>query len=266
MARWGHFRYGQAHYDEPETTSPVRFKRTHMYDLHKPFINPFDDTAIAILHLTNFTADHLIRMNNNNTGGFLTARIAVTRTALDTVNTAFESDLTSLGVRKTSKSAKTDYRQTLRDGAADIMLTLQKQYGKKSNMLATFFPLGLTKFNAAQDDAVEKEWTSLITALTAHTAEVGAATVTQATNLKAGWLAVYAPSETTTAAKNAAMEVKNAARQALQLELCKNWLTIALQFPRQPEKLDVYMQPSLLSPHNPAPATPTPTPPAKPTP
>jgi len=266
MARWGHFYYGKAHYDEVETASPVRSKRTHMYDLHKPFNNPFDDTAIGIDNLVAFTSDHIGRMNDNNPGGFLTVRIAATQTAFGTVNTAFQADEGSLGQRKTSKAAKTAYRQTLKDGLAAIYITLQKQYGKSSPMLTTFFPQGLTAFNATRDDQMGNELTTLVAALTANQAQVGAQTVTDATALKTGWLAVYAPSETTTAAKNAAMEVKNAARQALQLELCKNWLTIALQFPRQPEKLDVYMQPSLLSPHNPAPATPTPTPPAKPTP
>lgn len=90
---------------------------------------------------------------------------------------------------------------------------------------------------------------------------MGAQTVTDATALKTGWVAVYTPSENASGTKDAAMLAKQAARQALQLELCKNWLTIALQFPRQPEKLDVYMQQSLLSSHNPAPTPPAPTPP-----
>ena len=261
MARWGHFFYGQAHYDEPDAAPPVRSKRTYMFDLHKPFNNPFDDTGIGLNNLLAFTTDNVGRMGANNPGGFLTARIAATNTALGAVNTAFQSDLGSLGSRKTAKSAKDDYRQTLVAGAGKIMVTLQNKYGRTSGMLDTFFPQGLSKFNKAPDDQVTNEWTTLIAALTAHAADVGAQTVTDATNLKTGWVAVYAPSESSTATKNSAMEAKQAARSALQLELWRNWLTIALQFPRQPEKLDVYMQQSLLSPHNPAPAPPAPTPP-----
>ena len=266
MARWGHFYYGNAHYDEVETASPVRSKHTHMYDLHKPFNNPFDDASISIFHLTAFATDHLVRANNNNTGAFLTARIAATQTALTAVNTAFQSDLTNLGARKTSKKAKDDYRQMLRTGAGEIMVAVQKQYGKNSAKVMTFFPQGLSTFNRVPDDEVTNEWTSLLAALTTHQAELGAQVVTDATALKTGWLAVYAPSETTSGAKDSTKDAKNTARRALQLELCKNWLTIALQFPRQPEMLDIYMQQSLLSPHNPAPADPTPTPPAAPNP
>lgn len=231
-----------------------------MYDLHKPFINPFDDPGIAINHLAAFTTDHLVKMNANNVGGFLTSRIPPTVAAFANVNTAFQSDFSSLGARKTSKKVKTDYRKTLADGAGKIMVTLENKYGKKSAMLTTFFPQGLGKFNRIPDDQVTNEWTSLIAALTAHTADVGAQTVTDATTLKNGWVAVYTPSENATGTKDSTMLAKQAARQALQLELYKNWLTIALQFPRQPEKLDVYMQQSLLSPHNPA------TPPTPPTP
>jgi len=266
MARWGQFFWGQAHYDEPGTSLPVSIHRTHMYDLHKPFNNPFDDAGIGINNLIAFTTDHLVKMNNNNTGAFLAARITATTTAFATVNTAFQSDLGKLGERKTSKKAKVNYRQTLRDGAADIMLALQKEYGKKSPMLTTFFPQGLSKFNAMPDDQVTNEWTTLIAALTTHTAEVGAQLVTDATSLKSGWMAVYTPSESASGAKDSTMTAKKAARQALQLELCKNWLTIALQFPRQPEKLDVYMQQSLLESHNPAPAETTPPSPTPPNP
>lgn len=261
MARWGQFYYGQAHYNEPEMAPPASILRTSMYDLHKPFINPFDAPSISINNLVAFTTDHLGRMTNNNTGGFLTTRIPATTTALGTVNTAFQSDLSKLGERKTSKQTKDNYRKTLVEGAGKIMVTLQQEYGKKSPMLATFFPQGLTKFNAVPDDQVTNEWNMLIAALTAHTAELGGQAATDATTLKNGWVAVYTPSETASGVKDATMGAKNAARQALQLELCKNWLTIALQFPRQPEKLDVYMQQSLLSPHNPAPTPPAPTPP-----
>jgi len=263
MARWGHFYYGKAHYDEVEAASPVRIKHTHMYDLHKPFNNPFDDIAISIDNLVAFTSDHLGRMNDNNTGGFLATRITATTTAFGNVNTAFQLDRGSLGERMTSKQAKKNYRKTLTDGLGAIFIALQKQYGKKSPMLKTFFPDGVSAMEKTRDDQMGNELTTLVTKLTANQAQVGAQVVTEATALKTGWLAVYAPSENTSAAKNATMGTKRTARVALQLELCKNWLTIALQFPRQPEMLDVYMQPSLLSPHNPSPDTPTPpTPPA----
>jgi hypothetical protein len=266
MAHWNSFHWDDgSRYDEAGTTTNNIIRRTHMYDLHKVLTNPFDDPGIGVNGLVAFTTDNISKMTGNNPGGIFTGRITATNTALTGVNTAFSADLGSLGARKTSKKAKDDYRKTLTDGAGKIMVTLQNKYGRKSAMLETFFPQGLSKFNKATDDQVTNEWTTLITALTAHSADVGAQTVTDATALKTGWVAVYAPSESSSGAKDTTMTAKNAARAALQLELFKNLLTIALQYPRQPEMLDQFMQQSLLQPHTQSPgASPTPPSPAPP--
>jgi hypothetical protein len=90
--------------------------------------------------------------------------------------------------------------------------------------------------------------------------QLGAPVVASATTLLSGWNAVYQPSESASSIKAAAMGGKNTARGALQLELFKNLLTIALQYPRQPEMVDVYMQQSLLEPHTKSTTTPPPSP------
>jgi len=59
---------------------------------------------------------------------------------------------------------------------------------------------------------------------------------------------------------NRSPAAKNAARAALQLELFKNLLTLALNFPAQPNQLDAYMQQSLLEDHPAAAPTPAPVP------
>ncbi len=69
---------------------------------------------------------------------------------------------------------------------------------------------------------------------------------------------MYAASETSSGAKTTTEEGKRNARLGLQLELFKNLLTLALNFPRQPEKLDLYMQQSLLEDHPHQPPAPPP--------
>ena len=261
MAHWGHFIYGQAHYDEPDnSTNPNIIKRTHMYDIHKVLTNPFDDPHIGLNGLLAFTTDHQGKMADNNTNGFLTARIAATNIAVVGVNTAFAADLGKLGERKTSKKDKDDYRASMTPAISKIYVTLQGKYGEKSSKLTEFFPNGRTGFNTATDDQVGNNLQTLITAVTAHVADFSQQLVTDATALLTGWNAVYTPSESSSGAKKTAMTAKNNARAALQLELFKNLLTIALQFPRQPEMLDLYMQQSLLEPHTPGTSTPPPAP------
>ena len=260
MARWGHFFYGQAHYDEPDNPTNPTIKRTHMYDLHKVLINPFDDPHISVDHLLSFTTDHLGKMTNNNAGGFLAARITATTTALGGMNTNVVTDEDKLGLRKGSKKAKDAFRKTLPAGVAKINGALVSQFGAGAPQIDECLPGGRSVFNACKDDQVANKLQTLVDGVTKYQTQLGAPVVTAATALLSGWNAVYQPSESASSIKDAAMGGKNTARGALQLELFRNLLTIALQYPRQPEMVDVYMQQSLLEPHTKSTTTPPPAP------
>ena len=102
--------------------------------------------------------------------------------------------------------------------------------------------------------------------VTARQAALGAALVTEVTGLLTQWQGIYAQSESSGGNATTSQEGKKLARENLQLMLFLNLLKLAEMFARQPEKLDLYMQQSLLEnhPHQP-PAPPTPpTPPPGP--
>ncbi len=98
--------------------------------------------------------------------------------------------------------------------------------------------------------------------MTAHVADLGAALVTTVTGLLSEWQAVYANSESSGGAATTSQEGKKLARENLQLMLFLNLLKLAEMFARQPEKLNLYMQQSLLeettAPEEEPPAPPTP--------
>lgn len=70
--------------------------------------------------------------------------------------------------------------------------------------------------------------------------------VAEATALKNAWAGIYAASEASSGAKTTTQEGKRLARENLQLMLFLNLLKVAEMFPRQPEKLPLYMQQHLL--------------------
>ena len=259
MAHWGHFRYGEAHYDEPDIIITTKIKPTHMRDLHVYPTNPFDDPHISMAELLAFTPDHVQRMSSTNPAMFA-ARITATNTALNGVSGAFTDDETKLALRKARILAKDNYRATLPAAAGKIALAVEAKYGEGSAEFVECFPHGRKIFSSCPDDEMANNLQTLINGVTALQPQLGAQPVTDATALLTGWNAVFAPSTTTTGAKTTSQAVKNAARAALQLELFKNLLTIALNFPRQPEQVDVYMQPSLLAPHTQSATTPPPAP------
>lgn len=82
--------------------------------------------------------------------------------------------------------------------------------------------------------------------MTTYQTTLGAPLVTKASAIKTSWVAIYAASENSTGAKTTTEEGKRLARENLQLMLYLNLCKLMEMFPRQPEKLSLYMQQSLL--------------------
>ncbi len=229
-----------------------------MRDLSRFLDNPFDDPNVSMDELIAFSTDHLQRMIANNPGALLNTRITATTTALAVVENCTTDDQTKLGLRKARKMAKDTFRKTLPDKVAMCQAVVVAKYGPNAPEVTECFPQGRKVFGDCTDDHVENHLQTLVNGLAAHQADLGAQVVSDASGLLSSWLAVYGASESSTAAKTTTQEGKAAARLNLQLELFKNLLTLALNFPRQTEKLALYMQQSLLEDQPAPPAPPTP--------
>lgn len=254
-------RYGAAFFD-----SGIRFDApdahpTSMRDLTRFLENPFDDRNISLDELLAFSTDHLERMIANNASGELSARITATTSALDLVEDSATDDQSKLGLRKARKVAKNAFRDALPVRVGKVMAGVSARYGPDSTVLIECCPQGRTVFSDCRDDKVKTHLEVLINAVTAHTADLGAPLVAEATAILTDWTAVYDESEGSTGAKTTTEAQKRAARENLQLMLFLNLLKLAEMWARQPEKLALYMQQSLLENHpaqpdEPAPPTP----------
>ena len=256
-------RFGFAFFD-----SGVRFDQpdahpTSMRTLASFLENPFDDDGISIAELIAFTTDHLQRMSANNAGGELSTRIAATTSSLAVVEDCVTDDQGRLGVRMARKQAKDDFREQIPTEVKRIEAGFIAAFGADSPILLEALPQGRTIFQTCRDDQVEVHLQTLLDAATTHQADLAPATLTQATTLKNNWVAIYQASEASTGAKTVTQEGKRLARENLQLMLFLNLLKLAEMFPRQPEKLSLYMMQHLLE--NPS-STPPPTPPTPPPP
>jgi hypothetical protein len=232
-----------------------------MRDLHTYLTDPFDDPHISTDELVAFATDHLARLIANNPAAVFADRITATTTALSNVAGAATDDKTKLALRKSKKQAKNAFRKALPAAIGKIYGTVQAKFGDSGAEMTECFPSGRTVFSNCTDGDLAHELQTLINGVTDYLAELGAPVLADATALLANWNAVYQTSATSTGNKATTQQAKSDARQALQLELFKNLLTLALNFPRQPEQLDVYMQQSLLSPHTPSATAPAPAPP-----
>ena len=231
-----------------------------MLDLHKYLTNPFNDDRISMDELVAFSTDHLARLIANNPAAVYAQRITATTAALNGVGGAFTDDRTKLALRMAKKQAKDDFRAALPAAIAKIYGAILTQFADDSAEMTECFPLGRSVFTSCTDGMLADELQTLLNGVTAHQAQLGAPVAAAATALVTGWTAVFQPSTTSAGNKVNAQNAKHAARAALQLELYKNLLTLALNFPDQPDELDVYMQQSLLWPHTPSTSTPAPAP------
>lgn len=244
-------------YDEPDPN--LNPSRT-MIQLSRFLDNPFDDAEISLDELIAFTTDHLQRMIANNPGALFNARITATTTMLAVVESCTTDDLTKLGLRKGAKLSKKTYREALPNNIARFHAAVVYKYGPNGPQVLHCFPQGRAIFGSCTDDKVENHLQTLLNGVTAHQGDLGAPVVADVGGLLSTWTAIYAASESSTGAKTTTEAGKKTARLNLQLELFKNLLTIALNFPRQPEKLPLYMQQSLLEDHPQQPDEPTPPP------
>lgn len=221
-----------------------------MRDLPSFFVNPFDDKEISLNELLAFSTDHLGRMTANNASGALSERITATTEALSRLLERVTEDLGQLGVRKARKQAKSKFRKALPAAVTKLVATVVAQYGDDTPQISECVPNGRSIFSTCRDDQVGAHLQTLITALTAHEADLGAQVVTKATELKTTWEGIYNESEAATATKARAEALKKEAREGLQLMLFLNLVKLTSLFPRQPEKVSLYMQQHLLE--NPA--------------
>lgn len=260
-------RFGFSFFD-----SGVRFGQpdahpTHMKQLAPMFEVPFDDPSIGSARLIAFATDNLQRMIANNPGNELDPRITATTSSLELYTDCLTDDQTKLGVRKSRKMAKDAFRESIPGSVAKFAGSIVAQYGSNAPELAECFPEGRTIFSTCRDDEVLQHLETLSNGVNAHVADLGAPLGTKVTQLIAAWVAIYNASETSAGQKTTTEAEKKMARNNLALMLFLNLVKLMEMFPRQPEKLALYMTQSLLEvPGSDEEEEPEPPPPAPPVP
>jgi len=211
-----------------------------MMNLHKYFSNAFNDKEISFTEILNYTAHHLAAMNANNPGALLNGRITATNVAL----VALESVVSDAGLRLAIQKAKTEGKVAFRDALpaniARIHAAVVAAFGPNAPEVTECFPEGRSVFNACRDEQLNNKLEILVAALVPKAAAVGQLHVNNAGGLLSAWTATHAAQGTAMATSGATDASRNAARAVLRLELFKNVLTLALNFPDDLAKADLY--------------------------
>ncbi len=217
-----------------------------MIDLKRYFINPFTDESISLNRLIDFASTHLSRMVANNPGALLNVRITATTTVLTTLDTSMSDNDIKLALRKAKVQAKDAFRAALGDNITRIHAGVVAAFGPVAPQLTECFPQGRGIFGSCPDDQLDDKLQQLLTCLTPMAAQVGQIHVDNVGGLLSTWIALLAAVDTASANKTTVESARRNARGALQLELFKNLLTLAVSFPNDLEKAGLYCPQHLL--------------------
>ncbi len=211
------------------------------------FTDFFNERKITNERLGSYGLDHVARITaNNNPASTFAAIIANTNNALSAFGTAVEAVGGSIGNRKGSTSTKNLARMAFNAFIRQKEGTIKGQFGETSEPYIQFFPDGLSVYNKATDLKYKQLIDNIIARATQYQAQLGVAFLNDATTLGNAYKNAEDSQTTEKGDVSNAEDTLAAARIELTTQLTINALTIALQFPLQPEKVTVYFDTSLL--------------------
>ncbi len=210
-------------------------------------VNPFKTRQVSVIGMIRFTTELLNRFVHQNDEGQFDERIEATEDALEHLVDAYTLDAAKLGVRKARKSTKNQFRATVLPAIETIYGQLTGVFGAGSDVLKEFFPFGRTIFSSCPDDMMTSHLTVLVEQATVHAADLDAGLITEITELRDSWVAIYDASEDSTGDKASTEANRRNARARMQDELYLCLLKIAeVHHQDTPDKLGLYMQQYLL--------------------
>jgi hypothetical protein len=224
---------------DPVLTPTINHRRKHrMQNLQDYFVIAFADPNLAFTRLLTFGARSLGRLSKNNPANVFDDIIAATTTALSNA----ESGVTDLGAKAAIKLAKTEVKDNFREALSPTIRRIQGSvtgvYGDPSPELTECFPQGRTVFHTCKDEELNNKLGQLVACLANKTVEADIKTLAQAqlTN----WNAIYTAQGEAKDDVEVTAESQDAKRAALALQLYKNVLTVALEYPGDFAKCDYY--------------------------
>ncbi|MFI5218678.1 MAG: hypothetical protein ACHQNT_04245 [Bacteroidia bacterium] len=202
-----------------------------MLSFESIFKNHFDTKEISDDNLKKFTEKHIQQLTANNGGGTFTVTITDTTNAYTSYFGRMSNEDVAFAVQQgltiTTDAIFKDFQNTVSQKEGIIKGT----YGKNSPAYQEFFPLGLTEYSNATKANIETLMTRMVTASTAHVADLGAPFVAIFTALKTNYLAARSAQLLKIGEVDATKTGTETSRNALEVQLLKNLFFVGFNFP-----------------------------------
>lgn len=217
-----------------------------MINLETLFSDLFKETRITNPRLATFTGDHLSRLVANNPANVFATLITNTTAALQDFGNAYETKGSTIGDRKGSTVTKKQARKNFTDYIRQQEGAVKAKFGEQSSAYVQFFPDGLSAFSNATDTGYIGLVDNIIARATQYEADLGTLFKDTVITLGTAYKNAEIDQATEKGDVSGSSDALDSARTTLTKQLTVNALTIALQFPLQTEKAEVYFDASLL--------------------
>ena len=210
------------------------------------FTDFFESKNITNLRLDTYTKDHLARLVANNPSAVFDDIISATESLNSDFLKALNEVGGDIGDRKASTLTKDQARENFNAFIRQREGLIKSTFNKPSAQYTLFFPNGLSPFSEATDQGYELLVNNIVARANQFETELGTPFKDAATAAAEAYLNAE-QSQTNEKGDVSATRAKLAtATAALTRQLTINALTIALQFPLDATKPEVYFETSLL--------------------
>lgn len=218
-----------------------------MITLERFFEVQFDDQNINRQQLRKFTEDHLKRLAQNNEKNLYDLILNDTQAAYE----RYFGFLNDTDTSNALQQSRTKSMETVRDQFASLLARrkglISNSFPEGTPEYEEFFPHGLTEYSSATLENVETLMNRIITAAAAHTAELGSNLSLEFSKIKDSFLQARGQQLAQKGAVSKASEDTDEAKAALQVQLTKNLLTIALNNIGNPGAAPLFFDQSIIA-------------------
>ena len=221
-----------------------------MINLLTLFKNHFDTARISDDNLKKFAQDHLQRLLANNGLG------QYTQTHVDTDATYkdYFTNITKEDTRFALQQAKTKIADTAFDEFKKIVSQkegiVRGNFGIDSPEYQEFFPQGLTEYSVSTKANIETLMQRLADAFIKYQGVLGAGLVTIFTDIQTRYLTARNEQLQQIAITEASNSATAASRNALEMQLMKNILLLAMEFLGNPNRANDFFDQSIIRPNS----------------
>lgn len=219
-----------------------------MINLEKFFLILFDDEKIIDEKLRGFIEDHLQRLSVNNTANQYDTLITDMLLAYNNYFGAITNEDTNFAIQQgrtiSVDNIIKDFKQTVsqREGL------VRNSFKVGSAQYEEFLPLGLTEYSNATKTNIETLMTRLVNAFTTHQGVLGAAPVTEFTNLKQNYLLARGDQLSKIGQVTADKSATSTSRDGVERQAMIDLLTLAIEFVGNPARGMDFFDQSIIRP------------------